>query len=117
MSDWSKNNLACTTTWTTLMVLEQLHEVFSKSGTLTMKDLAYWNNAASAEMRKIQATTIAHQTDNIFIKLRGAKYEAGSTQQKAVDEMVTTMTDETKTVSDLAAINDSNYLFLGEEHV
>jgi hypothetical protein len=53
----------------------------------------------------------------MFIRLRGAKYEAESSQEKAVGDMVNTLTDETKTVSDLAAINDANYLFLGEEHV
>jgi hypothetical protein len=117
MSDWNKNNLACTTTWTTLMVLDQLKEVFPKSGTLTMKELTFWNATTSEDVRKIQAATIARQMDNIFTKLRGALYEEGSSTEKAVSDIITILTDETKIVSDLAATNDTHYLFLGEEHV
>ncbi|MBN2226973.1 MAG: hypothetical protein JW763_06380 [candidate division Zixibacteria bacterium] len=115
MAEWSKNNAACLTTWITLRVLEQSFKVFNDSAAITMKELAYWNTAASDDMRKIQATTLAHQLDNIFIKIRCARYEEGKTAEQAVSDTVTVLIDADKTMNDLAAVIDANYLFLREQ--
>jgi hypothetical protein len=48
--------------------------------------------------------------------IRGAKFEQGINPASALNDMVDTLLDEKKTMSDLAAANDKNYLFLGETH-
>jgi len=114
MADWNPNNRACTTTWSTLRVLDQNNKPFSKSGNVKMDKLLFWNQAATPAMRKLQATTIATQMDNIFREIRGATYEKGVTEQKAITESVATLIDADKTISDLAGVCDNNYLFWGE---
>lgn len=115
VNSWNRNNRACTTTWTTLRVLDQIDEVFKDSGDVRMSELTFWNQAASADMRKLQATTIANQMDNIFRLIRRATYEEGVTREKAVSDMVNIMANEDKTVSDLSEVIDTDYLFWGEE--
>lgn len=117
MAIWNRNNRACTTTWTTLRVLDQNKKVFKDSGNVKMSELTYWNLTASADMRKLQATTLANQMDNIFRQIRRAEYEEGVTKEKAVNDMVNTLTTEEKTISHLADIIDADYLFWGEEKV
>jgi len=114
MAEWKRNNLACVTTWVTLRVLEQSSEVFNNSADVKMKDLTYWNTAASADMRKIQATTLAHQIDNIFMEMRGAIYEEGKEKEQIIGDILVVLTDAGKTMRDLAAVADANYLFWGE---
>lgn len=114
MSTWSKNNRACTTTWTTLIVLDQIKETFKDSGIKKMSDLTFWNKAASSEMRKIMATTLSIQIDNIFTMVRGAKYESGRTKEMAIADILDLLQKEDKTVADLAKTNDKNYLMWQE---
>jgi hypothetical protein len=115
MLEWSKNNRACTTTWTTLRVLDQNGRTFDKSGPVKMEQLTFWNKAASAQMRKLQAQTLSTQIDNVFRLIRGAKYESGVTRAQAIAGMVATMTDAEKTIADLAEVNDASYQFWGEK--
>jgi len=114
MPDWSKNNRACTTLWTTLSSMQQLSTNFRESGELTMSDLTFFNTLGSSELRKQQAKIVADQIDNAFRIGRGAKYEQGVDRTKAMDEMVKILTDETKTVKDLAVNVDESYNFWGE---
>jgi len=116
MADWKANNRACTTTWTTLRVLGQIRKnlTFAKAGAKTMEDLAFWQQTASAELRAVQARSLAIAMDNIFVMLRGARYEEGSDGPTAVRDIVNTMLDAEQTVADLAAVNDANYRFWKE---
>jgi len=116
MGNWNRNNRACGTTWTTLRVLDQSFKVFKDSGDVKMSDLTYWNQAADADIRTIQAGALANQMDNVFRQIRRAEYEEGVTREKAVGDIVKTLTNENKTISDLAEINDDNYKFWGEEN-
>ncbi len=116
MGTWTKNNLACRATWTTLMVLDQSDETFDASDAIKVKSFTFWSNADSAEMRKTKATTIAIQMDNIFVKLRGARYEKGVSAEAAIKAIVAILTKGDKTMADLAARNDASYQFWGEEH-
>jgi hypothetical protein len=115
MANWNKNNRACTTTWTTLRVLDQNRKVFKESGEVTMTGLTFWNPTASAEMRKIQATTLADEMDKTFLRVRKAKYEEGIDREKALKDMVGILISEEKAISDLAEIIDADYQFWGEE--
>jgi hypothetical protein len=115
MADWSRNHRACATTWTTLLVLHQSRKTFDKAGIVPMTELTFWNQAASAAMRTLQAKTLAAQMDNVFCMVRGATYEAGVTRAKATADMVEVLTDADKTIADLAEVNDANYKFWGEE--
>ena len=114
MADWSINNRACTSTWMALRLLAQSKRVFSKSGELTMPQLAFWNSATSDEMRDIQARTLASQMNNIFRRIDGAELEPGVSEANAVSAMEEALLDEEGTVADLASVNDKNYRFFGE---
>ena len=114
MADWSKNNRACTTLWTTLNKMEQLSTNFDDSGDLKMNDLTFYNALGSADLRKQQAIIIADQLDNIFRIGRGAEYETDIDRTKAISSIVQILTDEEKLVKDLASTVDDAYNFWGE---
>lgn len=111
---WNNNNRAHTTTWMTLRLLHQGIGVFPGAGATGMKSLFFWNSAASAKMRGVQARSLAAQMDNIFRSIYGASYEAGKDSATAVADMVSVLLDGNKTVLELADTNDSNYQFWKE---
>lgn len=114
MADWSKNNRACTTLWTTLTKMQQLSTNFDDSGDLKMNDLTFYNALGSADLRKQQAIIIADQLDNIFRIGRGAEYEKDIDRSKAISSIVAILIDEEKLVKDLASTVDDAYNFWGE---
>lgn len=114
MTPWSKNNRACTTLWTSLSKMKQLITNFDDSEGLKMSNLTFFNSLASADLRKQQATIVADQLDTIFRTGRGAKYENDISRGKAMISMIGILTDEEKTVSDLATAVDEAYNFWGE---
>ena len=115
MAIWSKNNRACTTTWTTLRVLDQLDEVFKDSEDIMMSELGFWNAVASADRRRQQASTLASQMDNVFRLVRRAKYEGGVGRDEAVSGIIDTLINGDATVSQLAEVIDQMYMFWGED--
>ncbi len=80
-----------------------------------MDQLTFWNPTASSEMRKVQATTLATQMDNVFTLVRGAKYEKKVTKGNAIARMTDVLIDSEMTVADLAAACDDQYLFWEEK--
>jgi hypothetical protein len=114
MADWSVNSRACTSVWLALRLLEQSKKVFKVSGTIPVKKFLFWNPTASAEMRRLQATTLAKQMDNIFRQIDGATLEKGVTVTDAVAGMVGILVDADQTMADLAELCDANYRFWGE---
>ena len=117
MAVWSANHRACVTTWSTLFALTQLTEPFATAGDLPMSALTFFNAAGTAEMRELQASTLATQLDNIFRVLRGARYEDGVHHDGAVSAMVDVLTVADKTVAELAEVADAQYRFWGEGDV
>jgi hypothetical protein len=116
MADWSKNNRACKTTWFTLFVLDQSDKAFKESEDIRMNELTFWNQSSSAEMRQSQARALCIQMHNNFTLIRKAKLENGVNKEKAIFDMCNVLMDESKTLKDLAAVIDDNYLFLGEKN-
>jgi hypothetical protein len=114
MAEWSVNNRACTSMWMALRILAQHKKVFGQAGALTMKDLAFRNTTASDELHEVQARTLAVQLNNVFQKIDGAKLESGVTEGTAVADMEAVLTDDAKTVADLAEVSDRCYRFFGE---
>lgn len=114
MPNWSKNNRACTTLWTTLFNMKQLQSNFEESGELKMEDLTFYNVLSSSDLRKQEAKIISDQLDNIFRIGRGAKYEKDITRTKALGEMVEVLSEDTKSIQELASKIDELYLFWGE---
>lgn len=114
MTEWAKNNRACTTLWSTLFNMQQLFTNFDDSGELKINDLTFYNALGSADLRSQQATIISDQLDNIFRLGRGAKYEDGIDRTIAMSGMVEILTDENKTIADLASNIDDSYNFWGE---
>jgi len=112
--EWSKNNRACTTLWTSLYSTKQIGTSFSESGKIKMSELTYYNPLVSADLKKQQATMLAEQLDNIFRNARGAHYEEGVLRDKAISSMVNVMSKEENTLCELAGVVDAAYLFWGE---
>ena len=115
MGNWTKDNRACLTTWSTLRTLDQHKEVFSKSGSLAMKQLAFWNSTATPGMRDLQAKALAGQMDSVFRNIRKANYGGGVNTERAIADMTTVMSDGDKTVSELASVIDQDYEFREEQ--
>jgi len=114
MFNWNNNNLACITTWITFYYMKQIQKSFADSADVKMNELLYWNNAASASMRTLQADALAANIDNTFTTIRGARYEDGSDQGKAISGMSAVLQDSSKSMTDLAKVNDDNYKFWHE---
>jgi hypothetical protein len=115
MAEWSPNNRACKTTWFTLFVLNQHQEAFPDAGELKMKDLTFYSRTADADLRKTMARDLAIAMDNNFRLIRGADFEKSVQPGAAIKDMVDVLLDEDKTMTELAAVNDDNYRFLGEK--
>jgi len=114
MFSWTDKNSACKNTWTTLLALKQFDCLFADAGGKKMTDLAFWNKAASDEIRGINAQSLAIQMDNVLTKIRLAKYESGKNGGTAVSGIANILVGPNKTVTDLAAVIDENYLFRQE---
>lgn len=114
MAEWSRNNRACTTLWSTLYTMQQLTTNFDESGDLKMNDLTFFNMLSSSDLRKQESKIIADQLDNVFRIGRGAKFEQGIDRSKAISSMIEILSDEEKQVNELAFTVDEAYLFWGE---
>jgi hypothetical protein len=114
---WSANVRACKTLWTTLIALDQLSEatVFKKAGTKLMKDLTFFAGPASPAAVNVRARGLAFDLDRVFQTLRGARFESGVTQMKAIDALVAILKNGSKTVAELADEADAHYHFVGEK--
>ena len=117
MSYWTVNNRSATTTWLTLKLLAQIpkDEIFKDAGLRRMDELLFWNKSSSEKVRKIQVVSLSIMMDNAFRDIRGAAYEDGINSEEAIEDIRQTMLNPDNTVSDLAEINDKNYLFWGED--
>jgi hypothetical protein len=113
---WSNNNAACVNTWFCLskQVLGQIDASFDEAATLTMTDLAYWNELAGDDNRKVEAAALADILTKLFTNMVGAKYEPGQNYASAVVAMTAVLTDENKTVCELAAVVDELHHFTTE---
>lgn len=111
---WNRANRAAKTTWSTLLLLDQMEEVFDKSGVLRMEDLAFWKASQSESARIHEAEGIAIQIDNVFRNFRSAEFEPGATRFQAIENMLEVLKTGSETVSDLAAVADAHYRFWRE---
>jgi hypothetical protein len=111
MFTWNKNNRACTTTWSTLLILDQINAAFIDSSAIQIRDFTFWNKTGSSDMRNVLANTLAIQMDNIFTIIRGAQYENGVTKETAINGIMNILSVGDQTVSDLAELNNRNYVF------
>jgi hypothetical protein len=111
---WTNNNLACVYTWLDLNFIKELNTTFEETGVLTMKQLRFWNPAATPNARRLDAMAVATQVAKMFVGLNFAKYETGKNYATAVNEMTEVLIVATKTVADLALVVDDNHNFFGE---
>ncbi len=115
MADWTENNRACKTLWTSLKIMNQVFVNFEECGNLKMKDLTFFNSLVSNAVLINEATMIADQLDNIFRKGRGAIFEDNTDRTKAIGAMVAILVDGEKQVRDLASTVDDAYKFIAEQ--
>ena len=113
---WSNNNTACVNTWFCLSkdVLGQVDASFDDAATLEMPDLAYWNDLAGDDNRKVEAAALADILTKLFTNMLAAKYEPGQNYASAVVAMTIVLTDADKTVCELAAVVDELHHFRSE---
>ena len=114
MSNWSNNNRAHTQAWYSLVVLNQLEAAFPEAKGMTVRDLTFWSETASADLRGQQAQAIAIQLDNMFTKVWRAKYEEGMDREGSVSTLEAVLQLGDTTMPELGAIADDQYHFLGE---
>src|SRR5260221_12155411 len=114
---WNQNNMACRNTYMLLIGLKQLTEPFSQAGTKPMKQLTFWNPAATGNMRELTATGLATQLDKFYMKVLFAGYEDGYEFHKAIETMKETLCAADKTLCQLAEIIDEIYHFRGEQPI
>jgi D-alanyl-D-alanine dipeptidase len=112
---WTNNNLACINTWAFLRALEELEPAFKDAGDLTMRELAWWNPADSAPVRRLAAEALAAQLDQMFAVGLRAKYEAAYTRSQAVAVMADALVQPEVTVCELSVTVDEAYQFTGEK--
>lgn len=112
--NWTNNNIACVRSWAFLRVLKQFKEVFGPAGKLTMSRFAYWNPAATPELRRTDALALATQLDNMFTTGLGAKYEPGFNRTLATNSMADVLVSADKTLCEFAVAVDEAYRFTGE---
>lgn len=113
---WSNNNTACVNTWFCLSkdVLGQIDTSFDDAATLEMPDLAYWNDLAGDDNRKVEAAALSDILTKLFTNMVGATYEPGQNYASAVVAMTAVLTDANKTVCELAAVVDELHHFTTE---
>jgi len=116
MENWQKSNRAARTTWLALWDLKQIPNdlLFEEAGAYKMDQLTFWARSSSAEMRQLQARAIALAIDDNF-RGRGAQYEQGRDGGKAHQDTANILSDEKKTIANLAEACDKNYLFWKEK--
>ena len=111
---WSANNLACTTTWSTLFAMDESVRPFPASAAVKMRQLTFWNAAASPELREVAASELTLRIDKVFRVTRGATYEDNRTHDDAIADMRSVLLSADDTIERLAEINDANYRFWQE---
>ena len=79
-----------------------------------MNELAFWNKTASSQARELEAEGLADMMIKGFTEIEGARYEDGFNYASAVLAVTRTLTDATKAVCELAAVNDELFRFFGE---
>ena len=113
---WSVGTRACKTVWSTLVILDQMHELvlFLEAGQRKMQDLLFFANDAADTTLGVRARGLAFTMDSIFRIARGAEFEDEITHNQAIEAMVEVLIDKDKTVENLADVADDQYRFHGE---
>jgi hypothetical protein len=113
--EWSPNNRACTATWMALRMLDQSVRPFRSSGAVRMRQLTYFNAAASDDMRRFLAGTLAKQLDNFFRQIDGARFEDGTDPVAALSDLTEAVLAAEQSMADLAMVVDHDYRFWEED--
>jgi len=113
--EWSPNNRACTATWMALRMLDQSVRPFRPSGAVRMRQLTYFNAAASDDMRRFLAGTLAKQLDNFFRQIDGARFEDGTDPVAALSDLSEALLAAEQSMADLAMVVDQDYRFWEED--
>jgi hypothetical protein len=113
--EWSPNNRACTATWMALRMLDQSVRPFRPSGAVRMRQLTYFNAAASDDMRRFLAGTLAKQLDNFFRQIDGARFEDGTDPVAALSDLSGALLAAEQSMADLAMVVDQDYRFWEED--
>ena len=111
---WSNNNPADLFTWFNLKQLKQLSKDFDSSQKLTVKQLNFYNELASAEAKRLAAEALAIPLVNLYQSIGKADFEKGMTKDKAKDSLIDVLVDGTKTIVELATVADSCFHFPNE---
>jgi hypothetical protein len=98
------NNKSHTWLWSALRTLDQTRVVFGGAGDISIRDITFWNPAASAEMRAAQAESLAKQLVVYAREFSGAMFRGSLAEMRA--EFQAVLVDGTRSVKDLADVAD-----------
>jgi hypothetical protein len=111
---WDPDRPECLNTYGVLRGLRQLSTPIDDAGEVRMKELAFWNKAASDSMRRLIAAGLAAKLDTTFIKVFFAAYEESKDFHSAIQELQDTLASADTTLTDLAANVNAIYHFRSE---
>lgn len=113
---WTTTKRVCKALYFSLQRAEQvsLQTEFIDAGQLTMKDLLFFNQHASEDLRRIDATLLASRLDDEFITIYKARYEAGNNKTSAILQMIAVLMERDLTVEMLSGDIDACYKFKDE---
>jgi hypothetical protein len=113
-SEWNSKNLAHRNTWFILKMLNQSSKDFKSSGKLEMKNLAFFNELASASDRYRNAETVVIPLMNLYKEIGEADYESGFDEAKTREALAAILSNGSKTMEELANVANECYKFQGE---
>jgi hypothetical protein len=113
---WDIGKVCCLAVFFALRDSSQIDkkQKFSKTRTLTMGDLLFFNNLASDDLRRQEATMLAGLYDNRFTNIHLTQYVGDNNRQTCMAGMIDVLMQKDKTVEDLSDFIDSCYTFSDE---
>lgn len=112
MTAWSNDVPAHAMTWVSLLLLGETTKTFPRAGPTKMRSLQFW--AGTADLRAARARVTAIQLTQLFREMFGAKREPGSTQARALADLLPLLLEADRTIEDLADACNEHFLFMGE---
>lgn len=113
---WDSQTHFCAWTYFTLDRLEYLTDgtSFPAAGKLSMRELTFWNDLASAPSQELKAKELSGAVDEVLVRMGRIRYEPGFSQPSAIAAMATVLASSGKTVAQLASMVNLIYRFRDE---
>jgi hypothetical protein len=113
--NWTKESSAANALYEILLQFQQLDQSvsFDEAGQLTMRQLAYFDIAANADIIAAQALALARNIELILENTHGAVYKTDYQKGSAITALATVMRDPNRRISQLAETIGGYFSFDG----